>query len=136
MIYSSWEMYFFCVCFSRLTLTLPWSNSRSSRPEVLSRKSCSENMQQIARSTPMSKSDFNKAALQLYWNRTLAGVFSCKFAAYFQNTFFLRAPLDGCLAASVNLSWCNLARYFTSRNLLSWLLMFYSLLFLNVSVPS
>ena len=26
-------------------------------------------------------------ALQLYWNRTSAWVFSCKFAAYFQNTF-------------------------------------------------
>ena len=24
---------------------------------------------------------------QLYWNRTSAWVFSCKFAAYFQNTF-------------------------------------------------
>ena len=34
-------------------------------------KRCSENMQQI----------------QLYWNRTSAWVFSCKFAAYFQNTF-------------------------------------------------
>ena len=29
--------------------------------------------------------------LQLYWNHTLAWVFSCKFAAYFQNTL-----LDGC----------------------------------------
>ena len=25
--------------------------------------------------------------MQLYWNRTLAWVFSCKFDAYFQNTF-------------------------------------------------
>ena len=25
---------------------------------------------------------------QLYWNHTLAWVFSCKFAAYFQNTYF------------------------------------------------
>ena len=25
--------------------------------------------------------------LQLYWNHTLAQVLSCKFAAYFQNTF-------------------------------------------------
>ena len=30
---------------------------------------------------------FNKGALQLYWNRTSALVFSCKFVAYFQNTF-------------------------------------------------
>ena len=50
-------------------------------------KRCSENMQKIYRRTPMSKYDFNKAALQLYWNYTSAWVFSCKFAAYFQNTF-------------------------------------------------
>ena len=31
--------------------------------------------------------DFNKVALQLYLNRTLAWVFSCEFAVYFQNTF-------------------------------------------------
>ena len=29
-----------------------------------------------------------KDAKQLYWNRTLAWVFSCKFAAYFENTFY------------------------------------------------
>ena len=33
------------------------------------------------------KCDLNKAPLQLYWNHTSAWVFSCKFAAYFQNTF-------------------------------------------------
>ena len=51
-------------------------------------KRCSENMQQIYRRTPMPKCNFNKVALQLYWNRTSVWVFSCKFAAYFQNTFF------------------------------------------------
>ena len=50
------------------------------------RKRCSENIQQIYRRTPMPKCDFNKVAKQLYSNRTLAWVFSCKFAAYFQNT--------------------------------------------------
>ena len=35
----------------------------------------------------MSKCDFNKVALQLYWNHNSAWVFSDKFAAYFQNTF-------------------------------------------------
>ena len=35
----------------------------------------------------MQKCDFNKGALQLYWNHTLAWVFSCEFATYFQNTF-------------------------------------------------
>ena len=51
------------------------------------RKRCSENMQQIYRRTPMPKYDFNKVAKQLYWKRTSTWVFSCKFAAYFQNTF-------------------------------------------------
>ena len=45
-------------------------------------------MQEIYRRTSMPKYDFNKVALQLYWNRTSAWVFSCKFAEYFQNTFF------------------------------------------------
>ena len=44
-------------------------------------------MQQMYWRTPMSKCDFNKVALQLYWNHTSAWVFSCKFVAYFQNTF-------------------------------------------------
>ena len=35
----------------------------------------------------MPKCDFNKVSLQLYWNRTSARMFSCKFAAYFQSTF-------------------------------------------------
>ena len=35
----------------------------------------------------MSKCDFNKVALKLYWNQGSAGVFSFKFAAYYQNTF-------------------------------------------------
>ena len=50
-------------------------------------KRCSENMQQIYKKTPMPKCDYNKVALQLYCNHTSAWVFSCKFAAYFQNTF-------------------------------------------------
>ena len=51
-------------------------------------KNYSENMQKIyRRRTPMSKCYFNKVAFQLYWNRTSTWVFSCKFAAYFQNTF-------------------------------------------------
>ena len=51
------------------------------------KKRCSENIQQIYSGTPMLKCDFNKIALQLYLNRTSAWVFSCKFAAYFQDTF-------------------------------------------------
>ena len=36
----------------------------------------------------MPKYDFNKVALQLYWNRTSAWLFSGKFAAYFSEHFF------------------------------------------------
>ena len=51
------------------------------------RKSFSENMQQIYRRTLMPKRDFNKVALQLYWYRTSARVFPCKFAIYFRKRF-------------------------------------------------
>ena len=44
----------------------------------------------------MLKCHFNKVAKQLYWNGTSAWVFSCKFASYFQNTFFLGTSLGGC----------------------------------------
>ena len=44
-------------------------------------------MQQIYCRAPTPKCDFNKVEKQLYWNRTSALVFSCKFAAYFQNIF-------------------------------------------------
>ena len=56
-------------------------------PRVVRKKRSSENMQQIYRRTPMLKCDFNKVAKQLYWNHTSTWVFSCKLAAYFQNTF-------------------------------------------------
>ena len=48
-------------------------------------KRCSENVQQIYRRTPIQKCDFNIVAL--YWNHTSTWVFSCKFDAYFRNTF-------------------------------------------------
>ena len=67
-------------------------------------KSYSENMQQIYRRTPMPNYDFNKAGKQHYWNRTSAYVFSCKFAAYFRNTFSKRTPLDGCFWRITNCS--------------------------------
>ena len=45
----------------------------------------------------MPKCDFNKDAKQLYWNRTSASMFSCKFiCCIFSEHFFLRTPLDGC----------------------------------------
>ena len=48
---------------------------RKQAPRGVPKKRCFENMQQIYSRTPMPKCDFNKV------------VFSCKFAAYFQNTF-------------------------------------------------
>ena len=72
-------------------------------------KRYSENMQQIYCRTLMPRCDFNKAAMQLYWNRTSARVCSCKFAAYFQinllhifRTTFLNIPLDGCFWTLTN----------------------------------
>ena len=61
---------------------------RSSPPQVFLEKVFLKKGQQIYKKTHMPKCDFNKFALQLYWNYTSAWVFSCKFAAYFQNTFY------------------------------------------------
>ena len=52
------------------------------------RKRCSENMQQIYSRTPMPKCDFNKVTQATLLKSHSAWVFSCKFAAYFQNNFF------------------------------------------------
>ena len=48
--------------------------------------------------TPMRKYE-----ITLYWNHTLAWVFSCKFAAYFQNTF----PKNTCGGLVWDLLVCN-----------------------------
>ena len=40
----------------------------------------------------MLKCDFNKVVQQLYRNRTLAWVLSCKFAAYFHGNFSQEHP--------------------------------------------
>ena len=63
-------------------------NVQKQPPRCVLNKRCSGNMQQIYRRTPMPKCDFNKVALQLYWNHISALVFSRTFAAYFQNTFY------------------------------------------------
>ena len=61
---------------------------RSSHPGMFLVKSRSENMHQIYRRTSMPKCDFNKITKQLYWNHTSAWALFCRFAAYFQNTFY------------------------------------------------
>ena len=65
-------------------MTLTFIQEQSSIGVV--RKIFSENMQQIYRRTPMPSVILIK--LDVLANRTLAWVFSCKFAAYFQNAFF------------------------------------------------
>ena len=75
------------MCIKHKWLYLTMESQKQPSRGVLS-KMCSENMQQIYRRTPMPECDFNKVALRLYWNHTLAWVFSCKFAGYFQNTFY------------------------------------------------
>ena len=57
------------------------------------KKRCFENMQQIYRRTHMPKHCFNNVALQLYWNRTSARAFSCKFAAPFLKNTSVRMLL-------------------------------------------
>ena len=47
------------------------------------RKGCSDNTQQICRITPMPKCNFNKVALQLYWNHFSTSVFSWKLLHIF-----------------------------------------------------
>ena len=67
-----------------VNLSLTQKQDQKQPPRGVLRESYSENMEQVYRRTLMWKSDFNKVALQLYWNHTSARVFSCKFAAYFQ----------------------------------------------------
>ena len=81
---------------------------RSSLPEG------SENIQQIYRRPPMPKCDFN-IKLQsnfIYWNHTLAYVFSCKFAAYSQNTFSHSSMLFLRIRLTYNCTTCKyIVRY-------------------------
>ena len=72
--------------FNDLTIIILFKDPKQSFRGVLLKR-YSENMQQIYRRTPMPKCDFNKVAKKLYWNPTSALMFSCTFAAYFQNTF-------------------------------------------------
>ena len=62
----------------------------------------------------MPKCDFNKVAMQLYWNHTSAWVLSCKFAAFFQNTFSqveLRVAASGELSSLTFLVTAKLSNY-------------------------
>ena len=56
-----------------------WKQQKKPSRSVL-RTKCSENMHQIYRRPP-------NAEVRFHWNRTSAGLFSCKFSACFQNIF-------------------------------------------------
>ena len=113
-------------CYSCTTVPSIWERQKQPFRGVLSKR-CSENVQQICSRTPMPKCDLNKVALQLYWNHTLAWVFSCKFAAYFQNTFYK----EHLWMAASRENWCkveisinNFPRQMTIgdiRSLATWL---------------
>ena len=60
-------------------------------------KRCSENMQQIYRRIAMSKCDFNKVVLELYWNRTSVWVFSSGQVLYILRTTFYKKTYGGLL---------------------------------------
>ena len=83
--FSYFNLSEFSECFYSLNTWWFFNVIRSNSPEVFW-----GNMQQMYRRTPMPKGDFDKVAKvakQLHWNHTSAWVFSCKFAAYFQDMF-------------------------------------------------
>ena len=71
-------------------------NSRSSRPELLLWKGVLKICSKFTGEHPYRNAISIKLLCNFNWNHTLAWVFSCKFAVYFQHTFFLRTPLNGC----------------------------------------
>ena len=86
----------FNICIIQILMFKPRAmNFQKQSPRRVPTKRCSENMQQIYRRAPMPRCDFNKVAK--HWNHTAAWLFSCKFSAHFQSTFFLRTPLGGYL---------------------------------------
>ena len=81
------------------------SNAQKQPSRGILTKRCSENMQQFCRRTPMPKCDFNKVASQLYWNRTSVWVFSCKFAAYWNENTLRHENKPASLQKSIQWLW-------------------------------
>ena len=66
-----------CLRWSVVLIKPLWVGFKKKQPSrYVLRKRCSENMQQIYRSKPKPKCDFNKVSLQLYWTHASAWVFS------------------------------------------------------------
>ena len=70
----------------RFTMARSSENIQKHPSSGVLKKSCSENMHQIYRRTPMPKCYFNKVAMQLFL-KSHFGMGICTFAACFQNTF-------------------------------------------------
>ena len=92
LLYFFMYLFLFYVGILRLTTDLnrkyrTRSYNRSRPTEVFMQKGILKIGSKFFRRTSMAKCNFNKVALQLYWNHTLAWVFSWKFAAYFRNIF-------------------------------------------------
>ena len=66
---------------------------RSNPPKVFLGKGLLKICKKFTGEQPMP---FNKLDLRLYWNHTLAWVFSCKFSACFSEHLFIRIPAEGC----------------------------------------
>ena len=83
---------------------------------------CFESIQQIQRRTPMCQSVYNSFSVIPKWNRTLAWLFSRKFAAYIQNTFLEEHLYSGELLLKENWLGCFAAVFaFCWRLSISWL---------------
>ena len=68
------------------------ANVRCSRPRVFLRKG----VLKICSKCSGEHLALEHLALQLYWTRTSAWVFSCKFVALFSEHLFVRIPLEVC----------------------------------------
>ena len=78
-------------------------------------------MHQIYMRTPMPKDDFNKVAKQVYWNRTSALMFSCKFSVYFQKPFPEKS-LEGCFCGTQRIDYFSEKRVWFSKILVNYFL--------------
>ena len=64
-----------------------WVTFRNSQSRGVFIKKCSKICCKFTAEHLLSKCDFNKVALQIYFAIKLLCKFSCKYAAFFQNTF-------------------------------------------------
>ena len=74
---------------------LPIAYSKAASSGVL-RKSCSEDMQQVYRRTPLPKFNFNEVAT------LLKSHFVLQICCILSENLFLKTPLDGCFCLSKN----------------------------------